>query len=295
MCGTFRLSCFGEGIEALDLRKREKPILRLLAGHMAFSVLIVLCLLVVGCGARRPTVAFDIDPGSPFPNQSVHFVDHSTDPDGPADLISWEWKFGDGATASGPDVWHQYRSINEGGEWIVKLTVTDTQGNRGVRTKSVQMQPTTSQLVGYYMQCAGTRCTDIEQSRPAIPTSCYLPFQQEDVLTGWWLAPTKAPFYLLAKLHYVLSKVDKVRCTWSLYFRGMGCDEPPKFVMELGQDERVVDHSHFYCLGFPVEISPEEEMTQRGWYQVFAEVSSPDGTYRNFIDFMLCVGGEELS
>lgn len=282
----------------MDLRKREKPISRLLASHMAFCVLIALCLLVVGCGARRPIVAFDIDPGKPFINQLVHLMDRSTDPDGPEDLISWDWTFGDGGTTTGPDVWHQYRSINvdEEGEdqaWTVKLTVTDTQGNRGVRTQSVEMQPTTTQLVGYYMQCAGTRCTEIEQSRPDIPSSCYLPFQQEDVLTGWWLAPTKAPFYLLVKLHYVLSKVDKVRCKWSLYFRGMGGDKPPEFVMELGQDERVVDHGHFYCVGFPLEISPEEKMSQHGWYQVFAEVSSPDGAYRNFIDFMLCVGGTE--
>lgn len=238
-------------------------------------------------------VNFDVDPNQPCVNQLVHFVDHSTDPDGSTDILSWEWGFGDGGTASGPEAWHQYRSINEGGAWLVKLTVTDTGGNRGVRTHPVTLQPEETHLVGYYMQYAGTCCNDIEQTRPEIPGGCTLPFHQEDVLTGWWLAPTNAHFYLLAKLHYARPEVDRVSCLWTLYFRGLRGDDPPEFVKQLGQEERAVQHNHPYCVGFPLEISPEEEMPQPGWYQVFAEVSSPNGVYRNFIDFMLCVGGLE--
>jgi len=238
-------------------------------------------------------VNFDVDPSQPCVNQLVHFVDHSTDPDGSTDLLSWEWEFGDGGTASGPEVWHQYRSINEGGAWLVKLTVTDTGGTRGVRTHPVTLQPEETHLVGYYMQYAGTCCNDIEQTRPEIPGGCTLPFHQEDVLTGWWLAPTNAHFYLLAKLHYARPEVDRVSCLWTLYFRGLRGDDPPEFVKQLGQEERSVQHNHPYCVGFPLEISPEDEMPQPGWYQVFAEVSSPNGAYRNFIDFILCVGGLE--
>lgn len=49
----------------------------------------------------------------------------SRDPDPGGRIVSWQWSFGDGATASGEEVTHTYTSS---GRWFPRLTVTDAQG-----------------------------------------------------------------------------------------------------------------------------------------------------------------------
>ena len=49
----------------------------------------------------------------------------SRDPDPAGQIVSWQWNFGDGSTASGPDVTHTYTA---GGRYFPRLTVTDGQG-----------------------------------------------------------------------------------------------------------------------------------------------------------------------
>jgi len=54
-----------------------------------------------------------------------------------------------------------------------------------------------------------------------------------------------------------------------------------------------VQHDYPYCVGFPLEIDPEEIMPEHGWYEVFAKMTSPSWAGRDFISFLLCVGGAE--
>ncbi|MBI2405521.1 PKD domain-containing protein [Candidatus Microgenomates bacterium] len=49
----------------------------------------------------------------------------SSDPDGTGDIISYEWSFGDGATANGQTVSHTY---TDNGNYVATLTVTDSAG-----------------------------------------------------------------------------------------------------------------------------------------------------------------------
>ena len=49
-------------------------------------------------------------------------------------LVGYLWDFGDGSSGSGRTASHQYRS---GGVYSVTLTVTDTGGNKGSRSKSL--------------------------------------------------------------------------------------------------------------------------------------------------------------
>ena len=67
------------------------------------------------------------DTGGPFTgyaNESISFdASSSSDPDGD-DIVSYEWKFGDGTNGNGASVEHTYSSI---GNYTITLTVTDSQ------------------------------------------------------------------------------------------------------------------------------------------------------------------------
>jgi len=78
-----------------------------------------------------PTAVASVDDETPSVGQTIHFTDESTDPDGPADIIKWEWDFTyDGnlnveSTDQNPS-W----VYNEPGVMWAMLYVEDTAGNR---------------------------------------------------------------------------------------------------------------------------------------------------------------------
>lgn len=75
---------------------------------------------------------FAISPSSPNVLESVTF--DASDPALDAKLVGYLWDFGDGSSGSGRNSVHQYRSA---GVYSVTLTVTDTTGNKGSRSKSL--------------------------------------------------------------------------------------------------------------------------------------------------------------
>jgi len=74
-----------------------------------------------GIPNQPPKASFTFSPKNPLVNEEITFnASASTDPDG--SIVSYEWDFGDGETASGKVVTHAY---SDAGSYTVTLTVTD--------------------------------------------------------------------------------------------------------------------------------------------------------------------------
>ena len=100
--------------------------------------------VVAGGAANVPPVAiFTFSPANPLVGQNILFDGSaSNDPDGT--VVLWSWNFGDGSVMSGgsPTANHSYSS---GGNFTVKLVVTDNGGATGNTTALVHLvalQPT---------------------------------------------------------------------------------------------------------------------------------------------------------
>ncbi|MEM3566346.1 MAG: PKD domain-containing protein [Candidatus Bathyarchaeia archaeon] len=83
--------------------------------------------------AAPPTAYFDFSPRSPVVNEEITFnASKSYDPDGT--IVSYNWSFGDGGTATGQIATHKYSSP---GTYIVSLKVTDNDGLTDMETKEI--------------------------------------------------------------------------------------------------------------------------------------------------------------
>ncbi len=90
-----------------------------------------------------PTAAFDVVPAEPTVDETVSFdATGSSDPDG--SITSYEWDFGDGTTATGETVTHEYGAP---GTRTVTLTVTDGDGTTNTTTRTVRVRPSPRGLV----------------------------------------------------------------------------------------------------------------------------------------------------
>ncbi len=102
--------------------------------HADFARTVQIRLVPTGTvsGGLTQVPDFQISPTPANVLESVTF--DASDPTLDAKLVGYLWDFGDGSTGSGRNVSHQYRS---GGVYSVTLTVTDTGGNKGSRSKSL--------------------------------------------------------------------------------------------------------------------------------------------------------------
>jgi PKD repeat protein len=81
-----------------------------------------------------PLACFSMSPSSGFVGESISFNGSCTsDPDGHS-IVSYQWGFGDGSTGSGQSVSHTYFA---GGNYTVRLTVTDSTGASNTTTRSL--------------------------------------------------------------------------------------------------------------------------------------------------------------
>jgi PKD repeat protein len=90
---------------------------------------------------QAPTALFTV-PASALAGEAVQVsATGSSDPD-PGDSLSYSWDFGDGTTASTANSTHIFQS---GGDYAVKLTVTDPTGLQATATKTIDVSapPTT--------------------------------------------------------------------------------------------------------------------------------------------------------
>jgi PKD repeat protein len=87
-----------------------------------------------------PTPAFTFSPSSPLPLQDIVFDASTTMDEGVPCGAScvYRWEFGDGSTATGVFVKHQYRT---GGTYQVRLTVTDVRLASGTIAQAITVGP----------------------------------------------------------------------------------------------------------------------------------------------------------
>ena len=113
------------------MQRRPRPSRRLLLSLVALPALAFLTAQIVL--AAPPSASFTISDATPVRGQTVSFDAAVTDPDGDT-ISSYEWNFGDGATASGQNVSHAYSGL---GAKTVTLTVTDSANDTTVVTEQV--------------------------------------------------------------------------------------------------------------------------------------------------------------
>ena len=82
---------------------------------------------------EQPIASFVSSPANPAVGQNVYFdASGSFDPDG--SIVSYQWSLGDGSTASGVSINHQYLTS---GVYTVQLVVTDNNGKTDSTEKSI--------------------------------------------------------------------------------------------------------------------------------------------------------------
>jgi PKD repeat protein len=84
------------------------------------------------------TASFTISPASPLTGQAVQFNGSASTGSAGSTITEWAWDFGDGGTAveSGPTTSHTYGAA---GNYIVRLTATDSGGRTGTTTSQVSV------------------------------------------------------------------------------------------------------------------------------------------------------------
>jgi endonuclease YncB( thermonuclease family) len=89
---------------------------------------------------QPPRAEFTFSPENPRPGETVQFdASASVDPDG--QIVKYDWDFGDGVTASGLTVAHEYA---KDGSFTVTLTVTDDRGAIGLARKTIAVGEATA-------------------------------------------------------------------------------------------------------------------------------------------------------
>lgn len=109
----------------------RRPLRRaaILAALLGVAVLLGACTRTIG-----PRAEFTATPAFDYPPLVVALdASPSSSPHGA--IVTYAWELGDGTTASGRTVTHTY---GEKGVYDITLTVTDTTGATGVRTRSVE-------------------------------------------------------------------------------------------------------------------------------------------------------------
>ncbi len=90
---------------------------------------------------RAPIAQFNVDPVDPRVDERVTFdASNAFDPDG--QISRYEWRFGDGSSATGRTVAHRYRSS---GPVTVTLTVTDDRGASASSTQQLRVRARSNQ------------------------------------------------------------------------------------------------------------------------------------------------------
>ena len=126
---------------AADMRANSSLSFAYQAGQIRYFHITVTC----PPGDRPPQCVITVSPQCLVANQSLAFDSHASTVDGT--VVSVDWNFGDGATASGLTTSHSYAAA---GSYDVTVTVTDSSGSTGACTTGLPLrasnQPPTCQI-----------------------------------------------------------------------------------------------------------------------------------------------------
>jgi chitodextrinase len=124
----------GSGIFATHRYQSSGPFqVRLIVADARGSSAIAAQTVIVGLSAM-PTVAFVFSPTNPAPGQMIFFTAEASRPAPGRRLVSYEWNFGSGRTATGVTTSKGYDTA---GNYVVTLTVTDDAGQRATLSQTV--------------------------------------------------------------------------------------------------------------------------------------------------------------
>jgi hypothetical protein len=131
-----------------------------------------------------PQAAFSFTPSDPSIYDTVRFDDLSYDP-GRVGIASAAWDFGDGATATGPSVYHRFAAE---GDYTVELTVTTTDGRTGSTSQVVQVRThdvAITKISAPASANAGqTRQISVEIRNDRYPETVRVDFYKSDLASG---------------------------------------------------------------------------------------------------------------
>ena len=94
--------------------------------------------VTVGAAGTGPSAVMSVSPSAGITVGSSVFFD-GTASTGPTAILNWEFNYGDG-TIENSAVGRQSHVYTKAGTYLVRLTVSDTQGRKGTTTVSVQVQ-----------------------------------------------------------------------------------------------------------------------------------------------------------
>lgn len=83
---------------------------------------------------RAPKADLSFLPEKPTDADTIQFTDDSSDPDG--QVVKWSWDFGDGSSSTEQNPTHHYQVD---GEYELKLTVWDDDGDNGTISKKIKV------------------------------------------------------------------------------------------------------------------------------------------------------------
>lgn len=96
---------------------------------------------------QPPQAQFVVSPVSPAVGQRVNFNASGSTDDG--SIVSFEWDFGDGASASGRRVSHRYETVDT---YTVLLVVTDDEGARSSSSRTVTVSAGRAPVASFVFQ-----------------------------------------------------------------------------------------------------------------------------------------------
>jgi PKD repeat protein len=100
--------------------------------------------VTVGSGITFPSTPFTVSPTAPESGETVIFNAGDVTSTGGATIVEWEWDFGDGTEVveeSDPTITHAFPSSGVSRTYVVRLTVTDSQGRTATARREITVAP----------------------------------------------------------------------------------------------------------------------------------------------------------